>query len=225
MTDFVPPEIGELTLLHEDDDIIVVDKPWGALVHNSSFAGPRERSLKQALEAQTGLALQPLHRLDRGTSGLVIFLKNKQAFAEWSAALGADTTQKQYLSIARGRLKSDGISVVRPLKDDKGVVYHAQSTIWTLATSEIERCSLVYVTIFTGRTHQIRRHLVHLRHPVVGDSVHGDTKFNRAFRESTGLARLALHAHSLTMTTPRGQRLSIVCPPSGPLGEAISALF
>ena len=200
MTSFEPPEIDEVRVLWRDEHALVVDKPWGVLVHNSAFAGPKERSLKQALEAQEGPPLQPLHRLDRGTSGATVFLRDARTQEDWRAALEAGA--KVYLAVVRGHATFPETVIERPLRDERGVEQPARSVARVVAQSPVARCSLVEVKIETGRTHQIRRHLSGLHHPVVGDTTHGDTKFNRAIGELLGRRRLLLHAWTLHLRHP-----------------------
>ena len=201
---------------------VVVAKRSGELVHNSHFAGPQELSLRQRLGRALGRRVFPVHRLDRGTSGAILFSLESEWTDDWQSALAAGT--KDYLAIVRGRMR-DGAVVKRPVRDESGTEREALSVIAPIAVSSVERVTLVGIRLWTGRHHQARRHCVHLRHPIVGDSTHGDTKFNRAFRASTGLARLGLHAMTLEFLDPVGPRVVVSCRPPGELTDAIDALF
>ncbi|MBI5518045.1 MAG: hypothetical protein HY909_30020 [Deltaproteobacteria bacterium] len=182
-------------------------KPSGLLVHNGSFAGPRERSCTELLRAQEGASLSPVHRLDRGTSGLVLFAREGCA-ASWQEALGRETTDKRYLALARGYVREDTL-VDHPLRDDHGALREARSLVLPLASAPEPGCTLVEVRTYTGRMHQVRRHLKHLAHPVLGDSNYGHGDLNRWYRERFGLGRLALHAWRLAVTHPfTGQRVA-----------------
>ncbi len=228
MTAFVPPSVDEVRVLWRQDDIVAVDKPWGLLVHNSAYAGKPERSLKQVLACQLGRKVQPVHRLDRGTSGVVWFVvaPTAERVSAWSRALASDSASKRYLALVRGRPTFGEIHVDTPIRGEDGSEQPAASCVRVIARSDVERCSLVEVQIHTGRRHQIRRHLAHLRHPVINDSRHGDAKFNRALRASLGLERLALHAWSVTLTPPgSSEPLTVETPLTGPLADAARRLF
>lgn len=201
---------------------LAVAKRSGELVHNSHFAGPKELSLRQRLGRAVGRRVFPVHRLDRGTSGVILFSRESAWTEEWQLALTEGT--KDYLAIVRGRVKS-GAVVRRPVRDEAGVDREALSVITPLAVSTVERASLVGIRLGTGRHHQARRHCVHLRHPIVGDSTHGDTKFNRAFRATTGLARLGLHASRLSFRAADGAEVNVECPPPVELADVISSIF
>lgn len=224
MTSFEPPAVERVEVLWRDDHALAVDKPWGLLVHNSSFAGPKERSLKQAIEAQEGVPLQPLHRLDRGTSGVLLFLRDPKTQSQWGEALDAGT--KSYLAVVRGHATFGETRIERALRDERGVEQEAVSVARVRAHSPLARCSLVDVRIETGRTHQIRRHLSGLHHPVVGDTTHGDTKFNREIGGLLGRRRLLLHAWMLHLRHPHtGAEHVWYAPPRGERLEDLERLF
>ena len=210
-------------VLWEGEGALAVEKRSGELVHNSHFAGPKEFSLKQRLGQAVGRRVYPVHRLDRGTSGIVVFSRESADVGVWQAAVGAG--EKEYLAIVRGRMREPHL-VVRPVRDESGVERSARSAIVPLAVSAVERVTLVGLRLFTGRHHQARRHCVHLRHPIVGDSTHGDTKFNRAFRASTDFDRLGLHAYRLAIVSPDGDRpIEMISTPGGSFARAIESLF
>ncbi len=197
----VGPDPGVLVLAARDD-ALVVDKPAGFLVHSSAWAGPRERTLVDLVRAAHGPGWNPVHRLDRQTSGVVVFARGPDAARAWQAALDAPEADKRYLALVRGQLH-DPVRVDHPLKDDAGTVREARSQVEPIARRpEPWRCSLVRVRIYTGRTHQVRRHLAHLSHPVLGDASYGKGDLNRAYRSTWGLGRMGLHARALTVTPP-----------------------
>lgn len=194
--DPIPPT--PIAIPWRDDTIVVVDKPPGLLVHNSAWAGPREVTLTELIRDQTGLPLVPLHRLDRGTSGCVAFATAADVAAAAAERLGPT---KDYLAIVRGHLRAP-VDVDHPLDDDdvKGSVRkEARSRLVPVATSPVERLSLVVVTLWTGRRHQARRHCKHASHPIIGDATHGKGPLNRDLAARHGLARLCLHAWRLTV--------------------------
>ncbi len=196
--------------------LLIVDKPSGWLVHNSAWAGPKEATLVDWLRTGHPGAV-PLHRLDRGASGLVAFAADKTA----AAALGEqlEHAEKRYLALCRGRLKAP-VDLSHPLVID-GTEKPARTAFSLLAHCPDPRVCLVEAQLFSGRRHQIRRHAKHLSHPLVGDVKYGKGPLNRAFREGYGLHRLALHAHQLTW--PDGTRDR--APLSGALAETVTALF
>ena len=210
-------------VLWEGEGALAVQKRSGELVHNSHFAGPKELSLKQRLGRTQGRRVYPVHRLDRGTSGIVLFARERTDVGPWQAAVAQG--EKDYFAIVRGHLEERHL-VERAVRDENGVERTARTAVVPLAVSSVERVSLVGLRLFTGRHHQARRHCVHLRHPVVGDSTHGDTRFNRAFRDATGLRRLGLHAYRLAFETPDSSHpVEILSSPVDALLEAVNSLF
>jgi len=181
-------------VLFEDDDVIVIDKPSGQLVHNNpSYAGKQERSVRQDLGRALGRRVYPVHRLDRATSGVLLFAKETDVVERWQQRLA--TAEKRYVALVRGR-HLDDLTLDHPVKTESGERKPAQTSFSLLASSTTERCALVGATLHTGRRHQIRQHLKHLSHPIVGDTTYGKGDVNRHFR-GLHLSRLALHAVAL----------------------------
>ena len=200
-----------------------MSKPSGMLSHNSAWAGPSERALLQTARDRFGQRVWLAQRLDRGTSGVMLLTFDPSAVARWTEAVAAG--EKRYLAITRGRMRAPAV-VDKPLKDDKGVERAARTTITPLAVSEVERVSLVLCALEHGRIHQARRHLNRASHPVVNDSNHGDTRFNRGFREPWRHPRLMLHAWQLRLRHPdTGARLCIEAPPSDDWSDLVRQLF
>jgi len=196
------PAVPLVPVLAVLDDALAVDKPAGMLVHSSAWAGPREVTLVDCVRAAHGPGWNPVHRLDRQTSGVVVFARGPDATRAWQAALDAADTDKRYLALVRGQMH-DPVTVDHPLKDEDGQARDARSHIDPLRSRpEPWRCALVRVRIFTGRTHQVRRHLAHLSHPVLGDANYGKGALNRDYRATCGLLRMGLHARSLAVTPP-----------------------
>ncbi|NOZ72701.1 MAG: pseudouridylate synthase [Chloroflexi bacterium] len=181
-------------------------------------------SLHQILGEQLSRAVYPLHRLDRPTSGVILFALERSHAHLWQEQLAHPSTQKVYLALVRG-LVEECVWVDHPLRD-KGVAKAARSEIIPLASSASEHCSLVRVHIHTGRRHQVRRHLKHLSHPLIGDTAYGKGAINRYFRLEYGLYRLALHAWQLQITHPQsGERLLLCAPLPASLSDAWARLF
>jgi tRNA pseudouridine65 synthase len=194
MTD--PP--ARLGVLHRDERLLIVDKPSGLAVHRG-WADDRVTAVSLAREL-AGRDVHPIHRLDRGTSGVLVF------------ALDADTARALGEELQAGRVEKTYLAAVRGVPPEAGVIDHpvprgesGAGTDRVPAVTEYRRLfvfahrSLLEVRPRTGRLHQIRRHLKHISHPVLGDSNYGKGALNRELRATVGLARLALHASSITI--------------------------
>lgn len=195
-----PSEITELPILHLDDDFVVFSKPGWMAVHRDSFSKRDEQFAMQTISAQTRQYVYPVHRLDRQTSGVMCFALTKDAARALQAALLSGDTRKDYLTLVRGETP-EAFESARPLKNDRGEPRPARTEFRRLAT--FSRCSLLAARLFTGRKHQIRRHLSHLAHQIIGDASYGKGRINAFFRETYGLPRMFLHARRLTIAHPR----------------------
>jgi tRNA pseudouridine65 synthase len=182
-----------IAVLYRDRDVVVVDKPAGILTHPSAMSRDRDVAMFRARDT-VGQLVYPVHRLDRGTSGALAFALSSAAAANLGGQFAAQTTKKVYLALVRGPFRAPVYVDYAIPCDEGGVRVAAQTTLTPLATSEF--ASLVLCQPHTGRFHQIRRHLSHLRYPIANDSNYGTGWFNRALREK-GLNRLGLHACSL----------------------------
>mgnify|MGYP001179152962 CR=1 FL=1 len=219
-----------LTILYLDDDLAAIDKPAGLLVHPTGLDAHETRNAMALLRDQLGGRVWPLHRLDKGTSGVLLFARNEAAASRWRAPFEAGTVYKQYLALVRGWPPEAG-EIYYPLARDPelpsaGQPRLAAVTRWRrLATFEWDfsvdgrhptsRYALVAVEPVTGRRHQIRRHFKHIAHPLVGDATHGKGAHNRAVAAWLGLDRLWLHAQRLALpaATPGAAALCIEAPP------------
>lgn len=215
-----------LNILYRDDYLAIVNKPAGWLVHRTPLDKGETRFVLQTLRDQIGQHVWPVHRLDKGTSGVLVFALN----AEVARTLGqafetGEGLHKTYRAVVRGWPADEGL-IDHPLKrmpDDMRTermeVQPAQSRFATLRRFELPlpqqgfastRCAEVALEPLTGRRHQLRRHMKHIAHPILGDATHGKGPLNRAVAELLGLQRLWLHAQSLTLTHPvSGQPLVI----------------
>jgi len=213
----VPAETEPVTILRRDEHLLVVAKPSGRLVHRTALSrgGPREPFLLQSVAAAVGQRVHAVNRLDRGTSGAVLFAMDPAAARLAQAALAAPTTEKHYLVLARG-LAPDRFESERPLRDDHGTPQPCRTDFRLLAhrpEAIADGLSVLAVRLGSGRRHQIRRHLNHLGHHVAGDTTHGKGHVNRAMRERHGLTRLGLHAVRLVFDHPvTGERWSVEAP-------------
>jgi tRNA pseudouridine65 synthase len=234
------PQRGEfLPILYRDEHLVAVHKPVGLLVHRSAIDAHESHFLLQMLRDQIGAAVYPVHRLDKATSGIVLFALHSEAARRLSAALCDAEAEKIYLAIVRGWAPLD-VGVDHPLRDQLDRLSHrrvirlrdALTDIRCLARIEIDvavgrystaRYSLVACRPRTGRRHQIRRHLKHLRHPIIGDANYGDGAHNRFFRESLGVHRLLLAATDLRIRHPfTGEPFEIHAPVDGAFHAVLS---
>jgi tRNA pseudouridine65 synthase len=226
------------SILYQNDDLVAINKPEGIKVHRGAFDPRRESFVLQGLRDQIGRRLYPVHRLDRPTSGVLVFALTPGAARSLARSFARQQVVKTYLAVVRGFTAEAG-QVDRPLAKDPrergpGVRRRAALTHYLrLDTTELpiavgpyatSRYSLVRVTPKTGRMHQIRRHLCHLAHPVIGDRQYGDNKHNRSFKERWNCRRLLLAAVALSLPLP-GSRgpLDLVAPVDGVFEDIIRA--
>lgn len=202
-----------LDLLHHDDDFVAVYKPAGLLVHRTRLDAGETRFCVQTLRDQLGVEVFPCHRLDKPTGGILLFALNKPALRQAQEEFATKRACKEYLAVVRGwippagridyplRYEKDSYDARAPAADQAAVTDYER-----LSKAEVNepvgrystaRYSLVRLLPETGRKHQLRRHLAHVRHPIVGDTRHGDGAQNRFFREHFGCHRLLLVATRL----------------------------
>lgn len=189
-----------IDILYQDDHALVADKPPGLLVHRSRESSDRV-FLLQMLRDQVGRYLYPVQRLDRAASGAIAFALSSAAARDLQAALTSSSARKEYLVLVRGAAADSG-EIDRPLTGANGEKKDALTRFEKIG--EVYRSSLLRVRIFTGRRHQIRRHLAHLGHQVIGDTTYGKGKINRFLRQEHGLPRMFLHCQRLEFDHPAG---------------------
>jgi 23S rRNA (uracil1939-C5)-methyltransferase len=197
---------------YSDDEVIIVEKPaHEPTTPQGEYAGSLLQRVRRLPGADSAV---PVHRLDVGTSGLVIFARKAAFVTAWAEALGATTGRKIYLAAARGRTPSKG-AITRDLRDE-GRLLPARTRYRWLGGAGGH--SVLRVIPEQGRTHQIRRHLAAIGHPVLGDERYGHAPTNRFFEEKHGLDRTFLHCVRLELTHPRtGVRLLVETPLPGDL--------
>jgi tRNA pseudouridine65 synthase len=222
-----------LDILYLDDYLAIVHKPAGWLVHRTPLDKGETRFVLQTLRDQIGQHVWPVHRLDKGTSGVLLFaLDADTARLLGQAFESGQGLQKTYRAVVRGWPAASGL-IDHPLKrmpDDMRTerleVQPAQSRFATLRCFELPipqsqaqqgfastRCAEVALEPLTGRRHQLRRHMKHIAHPILGDATHGKGPLNRAVADLIGLQRLWLHAEGLQLPHPvSGQPLVIDAP-------------
>ncbi len=203
-------------------------KPSGLAVHRGWASDP-SYALDQTRSA-LGRRVYPIHRLDRGTSGLLLFALSPQslrAFQRYFTGEADEPIDKRYLALVRGHAPEEQLIDYAVRKGERRGPdvprLSAQTRIRRLGTWE--RYSLVEAQPHTGRLHQIRRHLSHIAHPIIGDTRYGRGEHNRFFRERFGLHRLALHATRLSLRHPyTGEQLELVLPPAGSLRSTLEQM-
>ena len=216
--------IEPFPILFRDEDFIAIHKPPGLLVHRSWISEDRV-FLLQLLRDQLGKRIYPVHRLDRATSGVILFAFSPQAASALQQELEKSSTVKRYHAVVRGWIHEEGV-IDHSLRDrdEEGSQPKAALTRYRpLATVELPhavgrystaRYSLVEVQPLSGRRQQIRKHLKHIAHPVIGDTTHGRGEHNRFFRQRFGCRRLLLQARELCFSHPRsGDEISIRAAP------------
>ncbi len=217
--------LDHLEIIFQDDHLVAINKPSGLLVHRSRIDRHETRFALQMLRDQIGQWVFPVHRLDKAASGVLIFALTPQVARELSALFSTDRVDKTYMAVVRGHTDTRGV-IDHPLKekldkmtdtmtDPSKAPQPAITNYRRLATVELplrvdryptSRYSLVEVTPRTGRKHQIRRHMKHISHPIIGDTTHGKGKHNRLFRERFGCDRLLLAATQLSLLHPVTQK-------------------
>lgn len=189
-----------IDVLHRDDAIVVVDKPSGLSVHRGDDAGTTF-ALNLTRDA-VGRWVYPVHRLDRATSGVLVFALSPEHARALQTSFESRSVRKTYLALVRGIPPSRGIVDSPMEKREGGPLVEAITEYETLFVSDTARLSLVEARPITGRRHQIRRHLRRINHPIAGDVRYAKGAENRSYRAQIGLYRLALHARRLSFPHP-----------------------
>ena len=218
-----------LDILYLDDYLAIVHKPAGWLVHRTPLDKGETRFVLQTLRDQIGQYVWPVHRLDKGTSGVLVFALSAEVARTLGQAFETGKgLQKQYRAMVRGWPLDTGL-IDHPLKrmpddmrSEREVIQPAQTRFETLRRGELPmaqgefpslRWAEVALQPLTGRRHQLRRHMKHIAHPIMGDATHGKGPLNRAVADLLGLQRLWLHAQSLVLAHPvSGQALCLASP-------------
>lgn len=239
LADTDPP----LPIVYQDDHLVAVHKPSGLLVHRSMIDRHETRFAVQTVRNQLGRHVYAVHRLDKGTSGILLFGLSPEAGRALSQAFEQQQVDKHYLAVVRGwpaesgeidyplsRQDEDG----KPARDQPAPAQQALTRYQRLATVELpvavdryptSRYALVALQPHTGRRHQLRRHLKHISHPIIGDATHGKGRHNRWFAEQFGVSRLLLACTALTVPHPvSGAPLALRCAPSDDFMQVLAGL-
>jgi tRNA pseudouridine65 synthase len=196
-----------LEILYRDNNFIAINKPHGLIVHPTPMARDATESALFTLKEQVGQYLYTAHRIDRKTSGVLVFALTKEALQQIRYQFDNHLIHKRYVAIVRGHFQSDELVLDYPLINENGVEQDAVTTFRLLGQSEIpissgrydsSRYSIIECLPITGRFHQIRKHLAHLRHPIIGDRPHGCNKQNRFFKAQWNMTKMLLHARELS---------------------------
>ncbi|MFA7446245.1 MAG: pseudouridine synthase [Flavobacteriaceae bacterium] len=199
-----------LEILYQDDYIVAVNKPHGLLVHQSPIARDAEEFALQLLRNQLQKTVYPSHRLDRKTSGILIFALDKATDSLMQQKFQNREVEKKYVALVRG-YTPDEMTIDYALKNENEVVQEAVTHFKTLKHFELKipfgkhstsRYSLIEATPETGRMHQLRRHFAHIFHPIIGDRPHGCNKQNKFWLENFKMNTMLLHACELSFTHP-----------------------
>lgn len=210
-----------LSIIYQDEYVVAINKPSGLLVHRSMLDKHETQFAMQLLRDQIGQHVFPVHRLDRPTSGVLVFALSSDVAKALGEQFVSQNILKTYLAIVRGHITQDGridyalkekldkiadkmVKQDKPAQEALTVFNRLDMFELPFAVSKYPsaRYSLVCLTPKTGRKHQLRRHLAHINHPIVGDTAHGDGKHNKFVRQQFDFNQLALTCKSMTLTHP-----------------------
>ncbi len=214
-------EPEHLEILYQDEYLVAINKPSGLLVHKSPIDKHETQFALQLLRDQIGQYVHPVHRLDKPTSGVLIFALNAEIAQVMSELFRSREVQKEYIAVVRGYTKEQelidhSLKQMLDTKEQKKLgitkeAQEAQTQYERLATVElpyavsrypVARYSLVKLLPKSGRKHQLRRHMKHIFHPIVGDTKHGRGEHNKLFREKFDCHRLLLHSSKIRFLHP-----------------------
>jgi tRNA pseudouridine65 synthase len=222
-----------LEILYQDDALMAVNKPANLAVHRSKFVGPADEFLIDLLREQAGDNVYLAHRLDRATSGVLLVARRKDVAAALGEQFMARTVRKQYLVVVRGWPEplEDVIDYALPGARETGPRREARTRYRRLHTIEVpialgrypqQRYALLLAEPESGRFRQIRKHLAHIHHPVIGDCQHGRGDHNRLYKQHFGCHRMLLHAWRVRFAHPLGSAPMQI---EAPLDAAYAALL
>ena len=235
-----PPEW--LPVVYRDAHLIAIHKPAGLLVHRSALDRHETRFALQMLRDQIGQRVYPVHRIDKGTSGLLLFALDREVGRLLSSQFERGEVGKRYIAVVRGHPPESG-DIDHPLQrmaDEhagiaaRGAAQAAHTRYRRLATAELpyrvdrypsSRYALVELEPLTGHWHQLRRHMKHIAHPIIGDATHGKGRHNRLFQTLFGHPRLLLAATGMRLAHPvSGQALHLRAGLAEDFAEVIGRL-
>ncbi len=218
-------------ILFQNKHLVAINKPHGLLVHRTRLAKEAKEFALQLVRDAIKQKVYPVHRLDRKTSGVLIFAKSEQAHKDLQQLFANRKVEKTYLAIVRGYTPSQG--QIEYALTEAGKTQEAITNYLTQQHFEIDlpfgpfqtsRYSLVQLMPQTGRYHQLRKHMAHILHPIVGDRPHGCNKQNKLWKETFNMTTMMLHAQSISFTYPTGNLLSIQAPFSNEFKRVLSIM-
>jgi tRNA pseudouridine65 synthase len=214
-----------IEILYQDEYIVAINKPYGYFVHKSSLDATSDKIIMYLLRDHLGQKVYPAHRLDRKTSGVLLFALDEATHKALSIDFQERKIEKKYQAIVRGHTPITS-TITYPLIDEKGRERDAITHFTTLKHGEIplssnpkfktSRYSLIDINPETGRMHQIRRHMSHIFHPIIGDRPHGCNKQNRFFLEQFNFSEMLLHANTLKLCHPVDNNDILISAPYSP---------
>lgn len=240
-----PTSSHPLPIIYRDEWFVAIHKPSGVLTHRSSIARDAGPSAMERLRDQIGQWVYPIHRLDRPTSGVLLFALNSDTARQLNVQFTKGQVKKKYLAVTRGyfpqivdhqeplKEKLDAISDAQAQVDKPAQPAHSHFTCLSQVELPIPikpyltaRYSLVLAVPVTGRRHQLRRHLAHLNHPIIGDTTYGRTEHNRLFRTRYDCHRLLLTSIYLSFVHPYQDTLiELYAPPTESFDRVCTVLF
>jgi tRNA pseudouridine65 synthase len=228
-----------LSILYQTADLVAINKPHGLLVHRSPIASDAAEFAVQRLRDQLGQRVYPVHRLDRKTGGVLLFALNEAMNATMQQQFMEGAVAKTYYAIVRG-YTPDEQAIDYPLRRDDGnggpgTLQDAFTALKTLRRTEVDvpfgkhptsRYSLVELTPTTGRMHQLRKHMAHILHPIIGDRPHGCNKQNKLFLEQFSMNTMLLHARQIQFEDPDlAETILITAPLQTEFSRMLETLF
>lgn len=211
-----------MIIIYEDESLLVIDKPNKMLVYPSPIARNCNWFATKELAKLGYTKIHTVHRLDRPTSGVLLFAKNASMAKEMSLLFRNKEIKKTYVCLVRGFTEDEGLIEKELKKDGDGDLQEASTYYKTLEKKTVDleiskypqsRFSFVKVEPITGRMHQIRRHFAHLRHPIIGDKRYGDRHYNRYMKEKMDMENLMLHAYSMSFIHPfTKEQINVTAP-------------
>jgi tRNA pseudouridine65 synthase len=218
-----------IEILFKDEYLVVINKPSGLLVHKSPIDKKERRFALQLVRDQIGQYVYPVHRLDKPTSGVLIFALSSEVAKILSESFRENRVKKEYMAVVRGYTEYEGLidydlKVILDKKADKDrradkepqpaqTYYEQLKTVelpYPVSRYPVARYSLVKLFPQTGRKHQLRRHMKHILHPIVGDTKYGRTEHNNLFREKFDSHRLLLHASRISFAHPITKKYLVI---------------
>jgi tRNA pseudouridine65 synthase len=223
-----------MDIIYQDDYLIAINKPTGIFVHRTHLDPTATTFVLQEVRNRVGHHVYAIHRLDRKTSGLLILAKDTATQRIMNTKFEHREVDKQYIAIVRGYTDLEG-TIEYDLLLDNGKTVDALTTYKTWQQRELpfsssakfdtSRYSLVVLKPHTGRMHQLRRHMSHIFHPIIGDRPHGCNKQNRIFLERYAMNDMLLHASQLTFDHPHtGEKMQLQAPIFGEFERMVDVM-